>query len=139
LPDLKDLQETDSTELLKSYGIFQTVAEEEFDSIARLASYICKRPIATISFFTEDSQFVKSSIGFNREVLSLEDSICQFTSRETTYLEIKDTLEDERARFLPAVNREGGIRYYLGVPLMLHETCIGTICVMDTIAGSSDP
>ena len=48
---------------LGSYQILDTLPEKEFDAITRLAAYICKAPIALISFIDAERQWIKSAVG----------------------------------------------------------------------------
>ena len=63
---------------LHEYQVLGSLPDSEFDSITRLATYLSKKPIATISFLDGEYQFIKSQIGFSSERSSVEDSICQF-------------------------------------------------------------
>ena len=56
--------EVERIKALKGYNILDTLSEEEFDDIAELISYICKVPIAHVSFMDENRQWIKSKVGF---------------------------------------------------------------------------
>lgn len=70
--DFKDLR----LKALLAYQVLGSLPESEFDSITRLASYLSKKPIATISFLDGEYQFIKSQVGSSTERTSVVDSIC---------------------------------------------------------------
>lgn len=47
---------------LEEYAILDTEDEQVFDDITHLASYICKTPIALITFVARDKQWFKSKV-----------------------------------------------------------------------------
>lgn len=92
-------------------------------------------PIATVTLVDRDRQFYKSALGLPEPVKSarqtpLELSFCRHTVALGTALVIADTRADERVNMMPSVT-EHGILAYAGVPLILDESAIGTLCVMD--------
>jgi PAS domain S-box-containing protein len=124
---------------LFEYQVKDLLPESEFETITRLASYISKKPIATISFLDGDFQFIDSEIGFNTEKTSSEDSICQFAVKSTEILEINDTLLDSRTLGLKCVTEGAKVRFYVGIPIINHEGFVlGSLCIMDVVPGSLD-
>lgn len=131
--------ERDRILALESYRIFDSDPEKEYDIITRLASYICKKPISTISFIGRESQFIKSHLGMKAGRFPREDSICQLTIQENHLLEISDTLLDPRTANLPVVLQAPNIRFYAGAPLISPEgLMLGSLCVMDVVPGKLD-
>ncbi len=55
-------EEEESARLLalESYEILDSAPEKSYDDIARLAAYVCAAPIALITFYDHDQQWVKS-------------------------------------------------------------------------------
>ena len=133
--DFEDLR----LKALLEYQVLGSLPESEFDSITRLASYLSKKSIATISFLDGEYQFIKSQIGFSSERSSVEDSICQFAIKGSEILEINNTLEDDRTLGLKCVTGGAKIRFYAGVPIINPEGYVlGSLCVMDVVPGSLD-
>ncbi|RZA02579.1 MAG: PAS domain S-box protein [Sphingobacteriaceae bacterium] len=130
----KDIIETKRLQALSSYHVLDTLPEKEYDSISRLASYICQVPIALITLIDEDRQWIKSKVGLDISETSRADSFCQYTILHNEILEIKDTLEDDRFKDNPFVKGEAHIRFYAGAPLIDPEGHkIGSLCVIDTV------
>jgi hypothetical protein len=61
-------EEVERFRVLVDYDILDTGPEEAFDELARLAAYICKSPIAIISFVDENREWFKSVVGLDVEV-----------------------------------------------------------------------
>jgi len=133
--DFEDLR----LKALLEYQVLGSLPESEFDSITRLASYLSKKSIATISFLDGEYQFIKSQVGFSSDRSSVEDSICQFAIKGSEILEINNTLEDARTLGLKCVTGGAKIRFYAGVPIINPEGyALGSLCVMDVVPGSLD-
>lgn len=124
---------------LHEYQVLGSLPESEFDSITRLATYLSKKPIATISFLDGEYQFIKSQVGLSSEKSSIEDSICQFAIKIPEILVINDTLEDSRTAGLTCVKGGPKIRFYVGIPIINPEGYVlGSLCVMDVVPGGLD-
>ena len=61
----KPLNEQTRLDTLKSLNILDSIPEERFDRITRLAKRIFNVPIALISLIDEDRQWFLSSIGLD--------------------------------------------------------------------------
>ncbi|MDB5145841.1 MAG: domain S-box protein [Mucilaginibacter sp.] len=119
---------------LGTYQILDTLPEKEFDAITRLASYICKAPIALLSFIDADRQWMKSRVGIDAKQIPREDAFCYHTIQDDKILEITDVLENETFRQNPFVINDPQIRFYAGVPLIDTDGFrLGALCVMDMV------
>ncbi|MDB5288643.1 MAG: hypothetical protein JWR05_3592 [Mucilaginibacter sp.] len=124
--------EQDRLAALNSYGIMDTLPEKEYDSITRLASYICQAPIAFISFIDDTRQWVKAKVGLNVEQVPIEDTFCQYTILQDHLVEIPDASKNEKFRDNKLVKGDFGLRFYAGIPLIDPEGYrIGTLCIVD--------
>jgi PAS domain S-box-containing protein len=122
---------------LNKYNILDTLPEKEFDAIARLASNICKAPIALISFIDADRQWVKSRIGIDIKQIPRADSFCNHTILGDKLLEIHNVLENGTFKRNPFVINDPQIRFYAGVPLIdAYGYRLGALCVMDMVQRS---
>ncbi|HUH33168.1 MAG TPA: GAF domain-containing protein, partial [Daejeonella sp.] len=121
---------------LLDYHILDTAPEREFDSITRLASYICKTPFALITFLDDQRQWIKSSFGLSLKQTQLHEAFCAYTILDDTIFQVRDSLLDERFRDNPLVHEPPHIRFYAGAPLVSPEGYrLGSICVLDTQPG----
>src|SRR5581483_11120053 len=102
---------------LEAYGIMDTPAEEEFDSIAALAATICKVPMAAIGFIGIDRQWFKSRYGFDVPETERNHSFCTHTILGEEIFIVKDAQKHELFRSAPLVAGQAGVRFYAGIPL----------------------
>lgn len=126
--------ESNRLEALRSYQILDSLPEEAFDNLTRLASEIAGMPIAIINMIDEDRQWTKSMFGIPMESRDTprDESVCHYTIKEPGVTEINNLDLDIRTLNLPSVKQEGGLRYYIGFPLISsNKHAIGTLCVLD--------
>ena len=126
--------ENERLEALFSYNILDTFSEEEFDNITKLASYICKVPIALISLIDDKRQWFKSRVGLDAPETPRNISFCQYAIMNNGVYEVPNTLENETFKNNPLVIGAPDIRFYAGAPLTTPEGFnIGTLCVIDRV------
>ncbi len=125
--------EKERLEALRSYDIMDSLPEEQYDAIVRLASYICDVPVAYISFIDEDRQWLKAKRGLDIESAARADSFCQHTIMGNTLVEIPDASKSELFADSKFVADEPKIRFYASAPLVdPNGFSIGSLCVFDT-------
>lgn len=126
--------ENERLKALHRYNILDTLSEEEYDDITKLIAYICKVPIAHISFIDDKRQWFKSAIGFDAPEMSREETFCQYTIMGSEILEVPNTLEHEVFKDHLHVTGDFNIRFYLGIPITTPDGYnIGTICAVDNV------
>lgn len=125
--------EAERLKVLASYNILDTLPEESYQKLAKLASYICDLPISMVTFMDKDTQFIKCSYGVDLRTAPRDISFCGHALM--TPLEpmvVPDTLEDKRFFDNPHVIGNYGIRFYVGIPILSPENLpIGTFCLYD--------
>lgn len=119
--------------VLRSFDVLDTSPEKSYDDITSLTSELCEAPICMISLVDEDRQWFKSSIGLGGLCETpLEQSVCAHAIEQDSYLEIRDTLQDERTKDNPLCHGNPPIRFYGGAILRtLDGWPLGTLCVLD--------
>jgi len=127
-------EEVERFRALVDYDILDTGPEEAFDDLARLAAYICKSPIAIISFVDENREWFKSIVGLDTDISEIprDRSFGAYViNHSSPPLTVANPSQDERTKLNPLLNRHSGINYIAGVPLVNGEGHkIGTICVL---------
>jgi PAS domain S-box-containing protein len=116
---------------LAEYEILDTLPEEGFDDVTKLAAQLCKTPVALIAFVDADRVWVKSRLGTDLHEVERAVALCGYAIT-TTGLVIEDVLSDDRFRGSAAAAK--GYRSYVGVPLISPEGHhVGTLAVLDQV------
>ena len=118
---------------LDTYRIVDTLPEEAYDDIVRVAALVCDAPIALLSLIDRDRQWFKARVGASVRETPRDEALCDHAIRQPGQLmEVPDLARDPRFSSLPRVAGEAGVRFYAGMPLVTPGgAAIGTICVVD--------
>ena len=126
---------------LKKYQVLDTIHEDEFDEITRLAAQICDSPISLISLIDEKRQWFKSNVGLEgTNETPREFAFCAHAIlAPDDLLIVKDATKDQRFNDNPFVNGDPNIKFYAGAPLVNSEGfSLGTLCVIDRVSKDLD-
>jgi signal transduction histidine kinase len=128
LPD----NETDRLAALYGLGVLDSPPEKDFDDIVALASSVCSVPMSLVSMIDADRQWFKARTGTDLIETSRDLSFCAHAILGRDLLVVPDARQDARFSDNPAVNTDGGVRFYAGAPLVTTEGfALGTLCVVD--------
>lgn len=127
------LNENKRLEALHQYSLLDTLPEQEFDDITRIASEICQTPISLISLLDTNRQWFKSHFGLNVTETPREYAFCSHAINSPDKIfTINDAREDIRFSDNPLVTGYPNVIFYAGVPLVNPEGySLGTLCVID--------
>lgn len=125
--------EKDRLQALSSYNILDTLPEQEYDDITRIATEICRTPISLVSIIDEDRQWFKSRQRLKSEETPREYSFCAHAIiRPDEIFIINDARQDERFSDNPLVTGYPNVVFYAGVPLVDSDGFpLGSLCVID--------
>lgn len=128
--------ETDRLAALDSYQILDTVAEADFDDLAKLAAQICGMPMALISLIDARRQWFKAAIGLDAAETPREIAFCAHAIQQPGLFTVEDATRDPRFAENPLVTGDPNLRFYTGAPLVSPEGFpLGALCVLDTKPG----
>lgn len=120
---------------LISYDIMDTPEEDSFNNLAELVSIICNTPAAIISFIDDKRQWYKAKKGIPISEIPYEQTACQYVVADGDIVEMPEMLEDQRVRNNPNIQKDSGVKFYIGVPLISDNGhTIGTICTFDGVS-----
>ena len=130
LPD----NEAERLKALYEFEMLDTAAEKSFDDLTRLATYICKTPMAAITLIDSDRQWFKSRVDISESETSRDISFCSHAILQDGPLVIPNATKDERFADNPFVTNEFHLRFYAGSPLVSSDGYnLGALCVIDTV------
>ncbi|MFC4095518.1 GAF domain-containing sensor histidine kinase [Euzebyella saccharophila] len=126
-------KEEERLKLLDSYSILDTLPEEDYDNLTKLAAEICQTPISLITLLDDHRQWFKSHHGLNIRETPKDQAFCAHAihTHEKIFT-VKDSREDARFFDNPLVTGEPRVVFYAGVPLKNSSGLpLGTLCVID--------
>jgi signal transduction histidine kinase len=118
---------------LYDYDILDTISEEEYDCITKIAGQICNVPASLITFLDRDRQWIKSHLGTDLRETPRAISFCNYTITDPdNVLVVPDMRVDARFSENPLVTGEPNAVFYAGAPLVTPDGYVlGSICVLD--------
>lgn len=130
----KPQNEAERLSSLYRYKLLDTMPEEDYDNITRIASEICNVPMSLISLVDADRLFHKAASGIDIGDAERDLAFCSHTILVPgQIMEIKDSSKDERFHDNPFVTGPPNVAFYAGVPLVNEEGFpMGALCVLDT-------
>lgn len=117
---------------LRAVGILDTLPEERFDRVTRMAKRMFGVPIALVSLVDENRQWFKSCLGLGAKETSRDISFCGHAILGDDVFHVPDASADERFADNPLVADDPHIRFYAGCPLKVDGgSRLGTLCIID--------
>jgi PAS domain S-box-containing protein len=126
--------ETDRLKSLRQYNILDSLPEQAFDDLTRLAAQICQTPTALITLVDSDRQWFKSKVGVTASETPRDIAFCAHAILDHSLLIVPDACQDERFVENPLVTSDPKIRFYAGAPLVTPDNfTLGTLCLIDYV------
>jgi hypothetical protein len=132
--NLRQVNESERLEALRSYQILDTDPEQVFNDLAQLSAFICGTPMSLVSLIDDERQWFKARVGLDTQQTPREHAFCQYAMRASDVYEVPDAASDTRFSHNPLVTGDPHIRFYAGAPLLSPEgQPLGTLCALDTV------
>jgi diguanylate cyclase (GGDEF)-like protein len=131
-PPEKPVNEQARLDTLRSLNLRDSVREERFDRLTRLARRLFNVPIAIVSIVDAEREWFKSSLGFELTETAREISFSGHAILGDDLLVVPDTTRDERFHDNPLVLNPPHIRFYAGCPITARNgNKLGTFAIID--------
>lgn len=127
--------EAERVKALHRYKILDTSPEKVYDNLTRLAAYICRTPVAVISFVDSHRLWFKSKTGIDLPITEIPRNVgcfCTHAIMLPDLFAVPNALDDERFVKSDLVASPLQVRFYAGAPLITPDgLSLGTLCVID--------
>lgn len=116
---------------LARYAVLDTMPEEAFDRLTRLAARLFGVPFALVTLVDEERQWFKSCFGTSLSETPRSLSFCTHTIEQDGVMVVTDTWRDPRFEANLLVTGAPHIRFYAGAPLVTPDGYkLGTLCLL---------
>ncbi|MES1243696.1 MAG: GAF domain-containing sensor histidine kinase [Acidobacteriota bacterium] len=124
--------EAERLRALHQYRILDTLPEQVYDDLTRLAAQICSAPMALVSLIDAERQWFKARLGMEGTETERAVSFCAHSVATGEMLVVPDAHRDDRFFDNPSVLGDPFVRFYAGAPLVTPRGhALGTLCVID--------
>ena len=132
--DVRASREARRLAALERIHILDSLPEQSYDDIVKLASRVCGTPIALVSLVAGDRQWFKAKVGLEVDETHRDHAFCAHAIDEPhRTMQVADASLDLRFAGNPLVTGNPNIRFYAGAPIVTQRgDALGTVCVIDT-------
>jgi GAF domain-containing protein len=139
VPSMEDVKEQRRQKLVEALELDELRKTLPYSKVSRAASAVCGTSMAFVSLMENNWQCVIGQAGMSEILQQLDDnsierevSFCTYTLAKGRVLVVEDLSNDDRFDQHPMVTGEPNLRFYAGVPLMVDDVPVGTLCAVDT-------
>ncbi|MFN7128840.1 MAG: ATP-binding protein [Brevundimonas sp.] len=130
LPSVND--EVRRLAMLQSLGLNAGAPDPSLQALARLGANLAQAQIGLVNLIESDLVRVVGAEGFDASSICRWDSLCNHALlNPRDLLWVSDARADPRFSAGRYVVDEPHIRFYVGVPLLVNDCMVGTLCVVD--------
>ena len=119
--------------VLHALDLADMVKDDDFDRITQMAASVMQTPTALVSLVGSARQWFPSVYGFRDRETPVEQSFCAhaLVSPDEPLI-VQDASQDVRFADNPLVTGEHHLRFYAGIPMVVDQAAIGSLCVIDS-------
>jgi GAF domain-containing protein len=117
-------KESERLKKLRSYNILDSLPEEEYDRVVRLATKLFDVPTAVVSLIERDRQWFKAQIGTTNREVNRNLSFCSHAICQDGVMVIEDASRHPDFSDNPLVKGKPHLRFYAGAPLRASAATI---------------
>lgn len=107
-----------------------------FDDAARTLAAEAETSSAQVNLMGGEHHLVLGSTDLDVDVMPRRDSLCNYPVADGEAFIVEDALEHPRLQDHPNVVGKPHIRFYVGIPLAIDDTPVGSVCAVDTEAAN---
>lgn len=134
IPPKKPDNETARLAALRGYEILDTLPEQSYDDLLRIAAGICRTPMGAVTLVDDERQWFKSRLGVAAEETPRDVAFCGHAILvPDEVMVVPDARSDARFHDNPLVSGDPRIRFYAGAPVIAGGEAVGTVCVFDDV------
>ncbi|TCN32527.1 PAS domain S-box-containing protein [Sinorhizobium americanum] len=108
-----------------------TVADSDFEPLARLAASLFDAPIALVTLVDHEWEWFKAAVGTTETRTRTEESFCAHAIGDRGPFLVLDASAHPVLRHNRKVAQAPFLRFYAGAPIVLGGQAVGTVCVLD--------
>lgn len=117
---------------LAEYDLDYSELNNHLGDLTRLAAKVTDTPMSVINIIDAVSQWSVARHGTDSFHIPRENSVCNYTIKGDTPLEIKDLTTDQRVMHQKYMLNDDQLSYYYGIPLKTENGYnLGALCVLD--------
>ncbi len=118
---------------LQTKQLANAVRERHFDRITRFTAESTGFPVCLLTFIDHDTQWIKSSFGFEGQSTPRAHAFCNYTIANGSMFVVTNAATDTRFSTNPYVVGSPGLRTYAGHPIVSAAGVrMGALCILDT-------
>lgn len=126
-------KESERLEKLRSYQILDSMPEESYDRITRLATAMFEVPLAVVSLVESDRQWFKAKIGTPKTEIDRNLTFCSYAICQDDVFVVEDASQHPDFADNIHVRERPHVRFYAGAPLRAEAGLnLGTLAILDT-------
>lgn len=129
-PRMSESAEAKRAEIVEELPRARSFSDPALGRVAECVALICGVDQAHVSIMEDETQCIVGGVGMEQETFDRDESICAHTIVENEVLVVEDATDDPRFSGNPHVQGASGLRFYVGLPIVIDGVPVGTLCAL---------